>query len=100
MVSSDARFPVGRHSFLVPSDYARLTIVFDLTAAPIAGVVHADQGEPFVGWMGSPTPSSEALPRPGEPLTRTLSTCGKGWRSAAAGNRLALNFDVDNWRKR
>ena len=38
----------------VPPDYARLTIVFDLQADPIAGIVHADAGDsgaPFAGWM-------------------------------------------------
>jgi len=43
----------------VPLDHARLTIVFDLRADPIAGVVCAaggvgeasDDGEPFAGWM-------------------------------------------------
>lgn len=34
-------------------DHARLTIVFDLQADPIAGVVldDEDHGEPFAGWM-------------------------------------------------
>jgi hypothetical protein len=38
----------------VPPDYARLTIVFDLQADPIAGVVcddAGDSGAPFAGWM-------------------------------------------------
>jgi hypothetical protein len=40
--------------FSVPSDRARLTIVFDLQADPIAGVVcddAGDHGAPFAGWM-------------------------------------------------
>jgi hypothetical protein len=40
--------------FFVPPDYARLTIVFDLQADPIAGVVCDDAGDsgvPFAGWM-------------------------------------------------
>ena len=38
---------------LVPPDLARLSIVFDLAAEPIAGVVcdDAGQGLPFAGWM-------------------------------------------------
>ncbi len=38
----------------MPSDHARLTIVFDLQADLIAGVVcddAGDQGAPFAGWM-------------------------------------------------
>jgi hypothetical protein len=41
----------------VPPDHARLTIVFDLQADPIAGVVcdnpgdRGDCGAPFAGWM-------------------------------------------------
>jgi hypothetical protein len=37
----------------VPSDHARLTIVFDLRADPVAGVVHhaGDCAAPFAGWM-------------------------------------------------
>jgi len=38
----------------VPPDHARLTIVFDLQADPIAGVVcddAGDSGTPFAGWM-------------------------------------------------
>jgi hypothetical protein len=38
----------------VPPDHARLTIVFDLQADPIAGAVCDDAGEigvPFAGWM-------------------------------------------------
>jgi hypothetical protein len=37
----------------VPSDRARLTIVFDLRADPVAGVVHdaGDRAAPFAGWM-------------------------------------------------
>lgn len=38
----------------MPADLARLTIVFDLGADPIAGVVHAEDdgpGAPFAGWM-------------------------------------------------
>jgi hypothetical protein len=37
----------------VPPDHARLTIVFDLRADPVAGVV-CDAGDcaaPFAGWM-------------------------------------------------
>jgi hypothetical protein len=43
----------GRHAFPVPPDHARLTIIFDLQAELIAGVVRdeADHGEPFAGWM-------------------------------------------------
>ena len=39
--------------FSVPPDHARLTIVFDLQADPIAGVVcdDGDRGGPFAGWM-------------------------------------------------
>jgi hypothetical protein len=40
--------------FSVPPDHARLTIVFDLQADPIAGVVCGDAGDsglPFAGWM-------------------------------------------------
>jgi hypothetical protein len=50
----DVPVPAGRQSCLVPPDHARLAIVFDLSADPIAGVVHRDdagQGEPFAGWM-------------------------------------------------
>jgi predicted metalloprotease len=38
----------------VPPDHSRLTIVFDLQADPIAGVVcddAGDRGAPFAGWM-------------------------------------------------
>lgn len=37
----------------VPPDHARLSIVFDLQADPIAGVVRdsAGRGVPFAGWM-------------------------------------------------
>jgi hypothetical protein len=38
----------------VPPDHARLTIVFDLQADPIVGVVCGDaggSGMPFAGWM-------------------------------------------------
>jgi hypothetical protein len=37
----------------VPPDHARLSIVFDLQADPIAGVVCdiAGHGQPFAGWM-------------------------------------------------
>ena len=38
----------------VPPDHARLTIVFDLGADPISGVVctgDEGQGAPFAGWM-------------------------------------------------
>jgi predicted metalloprotease len=38
----------------VPPDHSRLTIVFDLQADPIAGVVcddADDRGAPFAGWM-------------------------------------------------
>ena len=37
----------------VPPDFARLSIVFDLQADPIAGVVRdeAGCGLPFAGWM-------------------------------------------------
>ncbi len=38
----------------VPSDHARLTIVFDLQADLIAGVVCGDAGDagaPFAGWL-------------------------------------------------
>jgi hypothetical protein len=38
----------------VSSDHARLTIVFDLRADPVAGVVcddAGDRGAPFAGWM-------------------------------------------------
>jgi hypothetical protein len=40
--------------FCVPPDHARLTIVFDLQADPIGGVVcdgAGDLGAPFAGWM-------------------------------------------------
>jgi hypothetical protein len=39
--------------FSMPPDHARLTIVFDLQADPIAGVVCGDagRGAPFAGWM-------------------------------------------------
>ena len=40
--------------FSMPPDHARLTIVFDLQADPIAGVVcddAGDSGAPFAGWM-------------------------------------------------
>jgi hypothetical protein len=38
----------------VPPDHARLTIVFDLQADPITGVISDDAGDrglPFAGWM-------------------------------------------------
>jgi hypothetical protein len=38
----------------VPPDHTQLTIVFDLQADPIAGVVCDDAGDagvPFAGWM-------------------------------------------------
>jgi hypothetical protein len=38
----------------VPPDQARLTILFDLQASPIAGVLSDDAGgfrAPFAGWM-------------------------------------------------
>ena len=38
----------------MPSDHARLTIVFDLQADPVAGVIGDDAGgqdAPFAGWM-------------------------------------------------
>lgn len=37
----------------MPPDHARLTIVFDLRAEPIAGILRGEdgQGEPFAGWM-------------------------------------------------
>ena len=38
----------------MPPDHARLAIVFDLQAAPIASVVcddSGDRGAPFAGWM-------------------------------------------------
>jgi predicted metalloprotease len=47
-------FPWTGIVFCVPSDHARLTIVFDLQADPIAGVICDDadgQGAPFAGWM-------------------------------------------------
>ena len=46
---------VGRGGIVsfVPPDTARLSIVFDLQADPIAGVVCDDAGRglPFAGWM-------------------------------------------------
>lgn len=47
-------FPGAGIVFSVPSDRARLTIVFDLQADPIAGVIcdgADDPGVPFAGWM-------------------------------------------------
>jgi hypothetical protein len=37
----------------MPPDHVELTIVFDLRAEPIAGVLRgsAGPGEPFAGWM-------------------------------------------------
>lgn len=37
----------------MPPDHARLTIVFDLRAEPIAGILRGEDGdgEPFAGWM-------------------------------------------------
>ncbi len=38
----------------MPSDHARLTIIFDLRAEPVAGVICDDVGgqdAPFAGWM-------------------------------------------------
>jgi hypothetical protein len=44
--------PVG-HAFPVPPDHARLTIILDLEAEPIAGVLRGEDGhsDPFAGWM-------------------------------------------------
>jgi predicted metalloprotease len=47
-------FPEAGIVFCVASDHARLTIVFDLQADPIAGVVCDDadgRGALFAGWM-------------------------------------------------
>jgi hypothetical protein len=49
----------GVHAFSVPPDHARLTIIVDLRAEPIAGILRGDDGddgddghgEPFAGWM-------------------------------------------------
>jgi hypothetical protein len=67
----------------VPSDRARLTIVFDLQADPIAGVIcddAGDHGAPFAGWMeltraiecalGAARRASEANPSPRVELGR------------------------------
>jgi hypothetical protein len=37
----------------MPLDHTQLTIVFDLRADPIAGILRGDDGqrEPFAGWM-------------------------------------------------
>jgi hypothetical protein len=37
----------------VPPDHARLTIIVDLQAEPIAGILRDEDGhgEPFAGWM-------------------------------------------------
>ena len=45
--------PRGGIVCLVAPDFARLSIVFDLSAEPIAGVVcdAGGQGLPFAGWM-------------------------------------------------
>jgi hypothetical protein len=49
-------WPLRRGSIVsrVPPNHARVTIVFDLRADPIAGVVcddPGDRGTPFAGWM-------------------------------------------------
>jgi hypothetical protein len=56
----------------VPPDHAWLSIVFDLQADPIAGVVcdHAGHGLPFAGWME---------------LTRTIERALDEAKHAAAG---------------
>jgi hypothetical protein len=53
VIAPDVALVEGRHPFWVSSDHARLTIVFDLRADPVAGVVHdaGDRGAPFAGWM-------------------------------------------------
>lgn len=55
--------PRGGMLATVPSDQARLTIVLDLQADPIAGVVRDEDGhdEPSAGWMG-PTRAIERRP--------------------------------------
>lgn len=57
-ISSRARCRAsGSHDIVDPvpvPDHARLTLVLDLRADPIAGVVldgDGDGGEPFAGWM-------------------------------------------------
>lgn len=48
------RFPRAGIVGCMPSDRARLTIVFDLQADPVAGVICDDAGgqdAPFAGWM-------------------------------------------------
>jgi hypothetical protein len=67
----------------VPPDHARLTIIFDLQAEPIAGIVgdEAGHGEPFAGWMeltraierglrAARQPTGASLP-PQPPLSRS-----------------------------
>jgi hypothetical protein len=52
-LSPDAALPAGGHAFSVPPDHARLTIIVDLQAEPIAGILRDEDGhgEPFAGWM-------------------------------------------------
>jgi hypothetical protein len=51
---TDAALKSGEHRYFVPPDHARISIVFDLQADPLAGVVcdNADCSLPFVGWIG------------------------------------------------
>jgi hypothetical protein len=62
----------------VPPDHARLTIVFDLRADPIAGIVRDDAGvrdAPFAGWMELTRVIERALDTARRPGAGDCSLC-------------------------